>query len=397
MVIPFFGRKPPGAESAASADVPPKAGKDTTSLMEFTQIGGDMGRALAVAADKIQVSEAATAEDPVLEEAAVLYANANAGGAQAVLEGAIDAAGASATQAMWNMLFDLYRLQGDRAAFDARAVGYAQQFEISPPIWGDDNTKKAKPAPRDAAPSVNLSGTLAATAAKQFEQLTRIGAKAGKLRMDLSRLRGVDDAGCALLNKAFDELAKVKAHVQILGAVHALSLLSPRLKTGEKEAQDFWRVALRLLQQIGDQDKFDEVALDYAITFEESPPSFEAPPPPTASDALAAQAAENADEDDEEDDPEARGDFILEGDIIGSQPEVLRKLAAYAHTRNPVVLDASHLKRLEFVSAGSLFNSIVQLQGQGKLTVIRHPNALVASLLQVMGIHHVAQIELRRR
>ena len=36
------------------------------------------------------------------------------------------------------------------------------------------------------------------------------------------------------------------------------------------------------------------------------------------------------------------------------------------------------------------------LQGQGKLSVIRQPNELVAALMRVMGIDQVAQIEYRK-
>ena len=72
-----------------------------------------------------------------------------------------------------------------------------------------------------------------------------------------------------------------------------------------------------------------------------------------------------------------------------------RKLAVFASERTRIEIDASKMRRLEFVSAGGLFNQLAQFQAQGKLTIIRHPNALVAALMRVMGIDQIAQIEMK--
>ncbi|HEX5125489.1 MAG TPA: STAS domain-containing protein [Rhodocyclaceae bacterium] len=389
MVIPFFGKKPPDdkANAGTRADGGAKDKSDlTTTTMDFTQVG-DMGRALSAAAGKIQVTEA-THEDnaAAVEEAAILYANANNGGARAVLEAAIDEAGGKASETLWNMLFDLYRLTGERQAFDARGMTFAQQFEMSPPVW--DQATPAATAPRDASPAVNLSGTLSGNAKTQFDQLVRIGAKTGKLRIELSRLKGVDDAGGILMVDTLAALKRAKVKVALLGAKHALSFVEPKLKVGEKEGAHYWHLALALIQQSGEQEHFEQVALDYAITFEESPPSWE--PPEVVGVADVGSLELKIEEP-------VRNDFVMEGTITGNQPDVVRELAVYASQRTSVEIDASGLKRLEFVSAGALFNQFAQFQTQGKLAVIRNPNAMVMALLRVMGIDQVAQIELKRK
>ena len=177
------------------------------------------------------------------------------------------------------------------------------------------------------------------------------------------------------------------------GAQQAYLLVEPRLKVGEPEGRAFWQMALALLQGLGDQDRFEDAAVNYAITFEESPPSWDAS---AETERLTESAGLQASPKVEEPAPQ-RDCFVLDGVIAGAQPEVARKLAIYAAEHSSTItVDATNLIRLEFVSAGSLFNQFASLQGQGKLCVIRHPNEMVAALMRVMGIDQVAQIEYKK-
>ncbi|GAB4061559.1 STAS domain-containing protein [Uliginosibacterium sediminicola] len=383
MAMSLFGKKP-SDKGPATTTRPGKSRErsETTTSLDLTQLGD--GRALAAAAGKILVSEGSLEEHAAVEEAAILYANSNNDGARSVLEAAIDGtASKHSSHELWAMLFDLYRITGQRAAFDARSEIFSQTFEVSPPRW-DESAPPPPAAPaRPNAPAVNLSGNLSGNARTQFEQLVRIGQKMGKLRIDLSRLRGIDDAGCLLLNDTLAALRRARVEVFLVNARHALSLVEPKLKIGEKQSQAAWLLALALIQQSADAEHFDAVALDYAITFEESPPAYEAPPAAPEVVELPPVAAVS-------DQPER---FAMNGDVTGNQPEVLRQLAVYASQRSRVEIDASGLKRIEFVSAGALFNQLAQLQNQGKLSLIYRPNALVAALMRVMGIDQVATIE----
>lgn len=390
MVLSFFGKKPQADGKGSNA--PSTAGpykSDATTSLEFSHIaGGDVGRALADAAGKIQVQEVTNEDVAAIEEAAILYANANEEGARAVLEQAIDTG--TQSEKLWAMLFDLYRLTGDKANFDARGVAYAQAYEKSPPVWQGE-VPAAAPTQRDGAPAVNLTGTLSGAARTQFEQLARIGIKMGKLRIDLSRLKGVDESGCTLLHETLSSLKQGKVKLQMFGVQQAISLIEPKLKVGEPVNQGYWQVALMLMQHAGDQDRFEDMAVNYAITFEESPPSWDGSQVESLTDTMGVLPPKT----EELPHPEREG-FIMEGAICGSQPEIIRKLAVYASERNAIEIDATGLQRLEFVSAGSLFNQFATLQGQGKLCVIRQPNEMVAALMRVMGIDQVAQIEYKK-
>ena len=58
-----------------------------------------------------------------------------------------------------------------------------------------------------------------------------------------------------------------------MGADKAVALLAPVAATGDRNNEQAWLLLLELYQQLGDQASFDEAAVNYAITFEVSPPS----------------------------------------------------------------------------------------------------------------------------
>ena len=55
---------------------------------------------------------------------------------------------------------------------------------------------------------------------------------------------------------------------------------SDAAKAGEKSVDvAVWLLLLDLYQMLGLQNEFEEAAVDYAVTYEVSPPSWETPPP----------------------------------------------------------------------------------------------------------------------
>lgn len=193
---------------------PDSEGGPVTSLLDYSQIGEV--RALAAAAGKIQVAELSDTDHPAIEEAAILFANGTDVVATAVLEAAIEE-GAANNQTLWFMLFDLYRLTDGREAFEQRGVAFAEQFGRSPPVWSElGHSSTPKPAQaRSSAPTISLTGNLGSASAPQFEQVEKIAPKAGTLRIELARLKSVDDSGCEQLLALLHRLRKARVKVQL--------------------------------------------------------------------------------------------------------------------------------------------------------------------------------------
>jgi anti-anti-sigma regulatory factor len=161
-------------------------------------------------------------------------------------------------------------------------------------------------------------------------------------------------------------------------------MLAGQVHPGRAEGRDAWLLLLEMLQYTGEQERFENLAVDYAVTFEESPPSWEGKARPEEESSLPEESGA------------AAGNGIrLEGELTGATTESIRKLAAFAADRPIVEVDCSQLRRIDFVSAGTLFNILATLQAQGKLVVLRNVNAMVAALLRVMGVDQVAQVMLR--
>ncbi|MBS0371313.1 MAG: STAS domain-containing protein [Proteobacteria bacterium] len=407
MVLPFFGKKPAPAGSpaprsrastaSASASVArsPSAGQRSASSrspgprteassLEFTVAGGDLNRVLAQCAEKVHLEEGVEEMSPPAEEAAILYANGGYEDARSVLEHALDTtASGDARFILWGMLLDLFRLTGQKERFETLSLTFATEFERSPPAWQDLSMQSPRGGEAKAQ-TVNLSGVLGSQAAAQFAQLIQIGMRAGALRIDLTRLRGVDSAGAELLLRAVRGLRRAKIKLSLIGAPHLVSVLGGMVNSGKRENQTIWLLFLEILQYTDQQERFEEQALEYAMTFEESPPSWEPPPAVTDSqletDSLAVEMSDT---------------YVLEGEVIGANADILRKISSFAHNRTKVDVDCSRLRRMDFVSAGTLFNVISQLHAQGRLVVLKSVNSMVAALMQVMGVHQVARIELR--
>jgi anti-anti-sigma regulatory factor len=403
VVLPFFGKKPAPAgspaprsrtssgngvkPSPASSEAPlssrPNTPRNETSSLDFTIAGGDLKRVLAQCADKVHVEEGVDEMTASVEEAAIVYANGCYDEARAVLEHALAATTATDSRYMlWGMLLDLFRLTGQKDRFEARSLVYATEFERSPPAW-QDLSPHATRTGEAKVQTVNLSGTLSGQAAAQFAQLIQIGMRNGALRIDLSRLRGVDNAGAELLLRAVRGLRKARIKLSLSAAGHLADVLGGQVTNGKRENQTVWLLLLEILQYTDRQGRFEELAVEYAMTFEESPPSWE-PPAAAASltevDDFVVQMADV---------------YVLEGEILGPNTDVLRKIIGFAGGRTKVEVDCSRLRRMDFVSAGTLFNIVSQLHTQGRLVVLKGVNSMVAALMQVMGLHQVARIELR--
>ena len=333
----------------------------------------------------IEVTEIATGIGVVYEEAAVLYANGNDRDAEQLLTAVFDDPTATVGEGLWMMLLDLYRLTGQRERFDARVIDYARRFERSPPAWEDLSLQPAKRR-AEAATLINLPVALTTQSAQQLQQIYVIGQKSGTLRIDLGRVRSIDDQGCFLVKQTLAKLTIARVKLTIFNASRLVDLLSPKVKPGQADNRDYWMLMLEMLKYTGEVSRFEDLAVDYAVTFEESPPSWESKQPSPSEEQSAANEGSSAHGEEE---------FFFENELTGSSSEVIRKLDEFASARQTVIVDCGQLRRVDFVAAGTLFNALASLQARGKDVQLQRVNAMVGALMRVMSIDQVAQVMLR--
>ena len=324
--------------------------------------------------------------DAEAEEAAILFANGQDEAARVALENALRIHGAGVGERLWLMLFDLYQLIGEKAPFDALGVEYARSFEKSPPGWYDKSEGRAQ-APEALPRSVLFKGPLTGGNDAAFAAVRQALEKTPRLRVDVSQLRDVDAAGCGRLLNLVHQARKARRDIELLGREALRALLEQRIETGCAAHEECWLMLLELYQMQGQHELFEEMAINYAVTFEVSPPSWEvsrvAAPEPARKMVAEPAPVEFA-----------VGTYVLRGDIkamrFGDLPE--RTAAS-----DPVLIDCADLTRIDFISAGALLNALTTVRRTGKQIVFRHPNHLVAELFGVVGLKAVATILLAKR
>ena len=317
--------------------------------------------------------------DACAEEAAMLYANHQDEAVRAVLENSVRTHAYGPGERLWLMLFDLYRLNGNKTAFESLEIEYARCFEKSPPGWLDKSAGQA--ATEAAAGSLLFRGELIGDNAVAFESIRQALEKNPRLRLDLSKIREFDSDGCGRLLSLMQQARKSRREIELQGRDAFGVMLQSRVVTGVAQDRECWLLFLELCQLQGQHEIFEDVAVDYAVTFEVSPPSWEAGrvASPDAANATTANSTNGATLD----------AYALQGDIRALR---FNDLLLHAESRDTVVIDCSRLIRMDFISAGALLNVLTTIRRSGKPIVFHHPNHLVAELFGVVGLKAVATL-----
>lgn len=325
----------------------------------------------------------------VLENAALLYASGQMEPARALLDQGVRTDPDAMTSPLaWLALFDVLQRANDRAAFEQTALQYVVQFERSAPAWEEGLSTTAGPKAL-AGGYIPVTGKLSAASAPQVEGLKRaIVKKVPHARLDLASVIGFDDAGARLLA---DALAYARKHH------FALTLQRPErlqvavnavVKRGKEGGEGAWLLSLELLQFEQKREAFDDRSIEYAIAFEQSPPSWEPPPFPEPVAVIPGALPGGAVDDGMlrepiDDDGEA---LKFAGVLAGSSNIQLANLAEFAQRRAVVPIDMTAVDRIDFVCAGSLLNAINRVEAQRKAVQIVGASPIIRALLLLIGV-----------
>lgn len=364
--------------------------------------------------------------DPELEEASIVFANGDASGAEKLLQDLIQGREGSAQLALWRALLDLYRAAGWQSAFDKAGIEFASRFGRSAPQWFTLNDSRQAAAGGDmlsslvwpaghaqaleatamaGGPASTAQGwrwqapaqlTLQALAVLQAGQ----GHAAAPWTLDFSHITGIDPGVAPPLEALLQQWASAEGRWIWVRTEPLLAVLRAQTRSGDAQVDTvWWRLRLALLRMLHQQDDFELAALDYCVTYEVSPPSWEEPRCEClmeGADGVQRSAHANA--------PEAAdsqlqtvigGDaptYHLAGAIEGDAQPWLAPVQERARLGEPVVIDCTHLVRVDFAAAGSVLNWCAQMQGLGHVLQFSHLHQLLAVFFNVIGIQEHAQV-----
>src|SRR4030095_13564169 len=132
-----------------------------------------------------------------------------------------------------------------------------------------------------------------AASVTQIEGLRRaVSRQMHGARLDLMSVLDFDDTGARLLANALAEARRAGLGLQLLKSSKLDNALRAALSRGRAAGEGVWLLALELLQWANDRSAFEDRAIEFAMAFELSPPSWEPPVAPTATPAKAAEPDE---------------------------------------------------------------------------------------------------------
>ncbi|MFE8645999.1 STAS domain-containing protein [Sphingomonas sp. NCPPB 2930] len=425
------GRAPlPGGAARGGADTrPPGAGGSGLKVdIELPDAGHDTARGAEAAPLMAPMELQAEVEDlpgfahdPQLEESAIRFANADYGGAEAALRLLAEEEGGPGEQA-WGALFDLYRCIGQQDRFEAAALEFAQRFGRSPPSWywvcppgtatqplEQNDFRWSSPALVDGAAVESLEDSLAVAPAPWL--------------LDWSALEGFHDDAVLPLLAAFTRWGDLRIPIRMAGVELLLQALQARTPSADALVDPiWWRLHMEVLRVLGQPEAFEMVALDYCVTYEVSPPSWQ--PARCECRTVSGGAAEDDPVLDRDPSavaatavpsPDVRGAGFgshfpvlthtllppapvaeLAGEITGDADAAIARLdAAAEHGTGTVIVSCDRLVRMDFSAAGSVLNWAAAQDAAGRKVQFRNLHRLAATFLNVIGVDEYARVHAR--
>jgi ABC-type transporter Mla MlaB component len=225
--------------------------------------------------------------------------------------------------------------------------------------------------------SLELPSLLDKTATAALREGIGATAKNTAVRIDFSRIAMIDETGADECAHILAGARKAKRKLQV-SSVDTLIALLQDLNRATHSRAVHWLLLLELYQTLGQQDNFEDLAVDYAVRFEVSPPSW--------SEVQAAEVVQAAP-------VEPRDDALrLSGEITPANDNALQQFGSYAATHNNVLVDLTQVTRVDYGSVSQFISVLMQCLGSGKAITLRGHNALIHELFRVMGIDQLAQL-----
>ena len=332
-----------------------------------------------------------------IDQIVMLFANGDFTTTRTLLEANLYEAPTKLNLRYWLLMLDLLQVQGDKTSFDTYAMDFARHHETSPPTWHDLSGASVDDAVLGGGDDemVTLQGDLTQDQVGALTFLTDRVKKGQGAILDFTKLTGCDDYAAGFLADTLIAARRMKAPILVRNTRSYLKRQSLRLLVGKPENENTWRFVLELLQRVGPKNIFEDRAVDYAMTFEQSPPSWEDSALQEGESAVEidpnAIPEENENEDGEEgEENQNLSDTVhYRGDLLGETFEDLQDVVDHNFQ---TTLDFTMVRRVDFFSAGILLNRLIGFQPMGKKIVIYQPNAFVFELFRIVGIPQFATI-----
>jgi len=367
--------------------------------------------------ERVEVSE--VVHDEALDEAVIAFAGGDFAGCEKALQALVGPRGERRDHdETWLVLFDLYRAIGQQSKFETVTMEYVERFHRSAPQWFSLPRQLAE-ATKKPETGKSMSGGIGWVCPPNLdgESVSRLDALSMQLPspwvMDWTALVSVDVEGASRLQKLFVGWASQPLSMNWIAGDKLFSVLHELAPTGVRDADPvYWMLRLEALRLAHRPDQFDEVAIDYCVTFEVSPPSWEnarckaqltgtTHNTQTLSLSVVGEAVTSFMDTSMMSEEEAAPSQVqitsveLAGQLSGDLAELLGRLTKQVGDSRVIRISCALLMRVDFVAAGDLLNWVAQRHNEGREIVFHETHRLVALMFGAMGINETARVQLR--
>ncbi len=389
MVLSFFSKNKKEDEEKKKTKAAPKAEKAAAPAAK---------KAEEDASDIIvEMDEDSSAIDQVV----MMFANGDFATTRTMLEANLYEAPTKLNLRYWLLMLDLLQVEGDKTSFDTYAMDFARHHETSPPAWRDLSGASVDDSVIGTGEDeqITLQGDMTQDQLGSLAFLTdKIKKKEGVV-LDFTKLASCDNAAAGFLADSLIAARKRGVMFMVRNTRTYLKRQSLRLLVGKPEDENIWRLVLELLQRVGPKNVFEDRAVDYAVTFEQSPPSWEDSALQEGESAVeidpdadlhhAQKDNEDGEENEDEVDESLEDTVHYRGDLLSETFDDLQDVVDHNFQ---TTLDFTMVRRVDFFSAGSLLNKLITFQPMGKKIIISHPNAFVKELFRIVGVSQFATV-----
>jgi ABC-type transporter Mla MlaB component len=362
------------------------------------------------------VDVAEYAHDPELEEAAIRFANGDTAGAEGCLLDAVGPTGNREGQVeVWFALFDLYRATGQLDRFESVGLDYANRFNQSAPMWFSmpDQVGKMETTTAFSKSALTWDSPAALRPAVVAMLNAAMSKNAPPWSIGWSKLTSIDEAALVPLSQIMSAWVRQPVQLQFSGAVALERLLAQHTPSGDRSVNEaWWKLRLEFLRVIHRPDEFETVALDYCVTYEVSPPSWEKAVCACKlmdgldTDGVGKSIVGESSMDSIPSTPDGSfgdtqlnvtlGSVELAGVVVDDAADALAKLDARLKGAEIMVISCARLIRVDFSAAGAILNWITTQQAAGRQVQFTELHRLIAAFFNVIGINEYAKLRTRR-
>ncbi len=352
--------------------------------------------------------------DPELDEAVISFANADFSHCEQALAQLCRPNAARYEHAdTWHVLLDLYRATGQQLKFDALSLDYAHMFDRSSPQWYSLPKRVADAAAEERPDTRGVKGDVGWISPVQLDvdAVARLHSATLQLPLpwvlDWSAVRRVDAEAAEHLHQLLKQWAPQAIDMRWMASDRLLSALQEAAPTGVRDADPaFWMARLEALRLANRPDQFDETAIDYCVTYEVSPPSWErahcqvratnatnsTTTPPLS---IVGEVTSLFMESRLQDDPQSGQQIStvdLSGQLAGDISAILVQLDRKLGAATLVQVSCARLIRVDFIAAGDLLNWVLAKRTENRSITFIDAHRLVALFFGAMGINEHSRV-----